>query len=208
MTKRGLFITLEGIEGVGKTTAVGTVASVLGGLGHDVLTTREPGGTELGEDIRALVLTPRTAAVAPVTELLLMFAARAQHLAELIEPALDAGRTVICDRFTDATFAYQGGGRGIDQGRIAAAEALVHPHLQPDLTLLLDAPPEIGLARANSRGEADRFEQERVSFFERVRACYLERASAQPARFRVIDATSPVDVVSASIVRALEQRFT
>lgn len=204
---RGLFITLEGIEGVGKTTAVATVSAWLRDQGHAVVETREPGGTAIGEQIRGLLLARESAGMAVVTELLLMFAARAQHLAERIEPALDEGRSVVCDRFTDATYAYQGGGRGVDTALIAAAEAIVHPHLQPDLTLLLDAPPELGLARARGRGEAaDRFELERAEFFGRVRACYLDRAAAEPARYTVIDATRPLEDVRAALCDALASR--
>lgn len=204
---RGLFITLEGIEGVGKTTAVATVGAWLRAHGHAVVETREPGGTAIGEQIRGLLLARESAGMAVVTELLLMFAARAQHLAERIEPALAEGRAVICDRFTDATYAYQGGGRGVDGALIAAAEAIVHPHLQPDLTLLLDAPPELGLARARGRGDAaDRFELEQVEFFGRVRECYLARAAAEPARYAVIDAARPLDEVSAALRAALAAR--
>lgn len=202
----GLFITLEGIEGVGKSTAVATVGAWLRARGHRVTETREPGGTAIGEQIRTLLLARDSVGMAVVTELLLMFAARAQHLAERIEPALAAGECVVCDRFTDATYAYQGGGRGIDTALIAAAEAMVHPHLQPDLTLLLDAPPGLALARARGRGAADRFELERVEFFERVRACYLARAAADLARFAVIDASQPLDSVNAALAAALAER--
>ena len=180
---KGCFITLEGIEGVGKSTAVETVAATMRTLGHEVVTTREPGGTPLAEAIRGLLLSTSGESVADTTELMLMFAARAQHLAAVIRPGLAAGRCVISDRFTDATYAYQGGGRGMAHQRIAAAEALVHPDLQPDLTLLLDAPPEIGLARARARSAADRFEQEAIDFFQRVRESYLARAQAAPQRF-------------------------
>ncbi len=206
---RGLFITLEGIEGVGKTTAVATVSAWLREQGHAVVETREPGGTAIGEQIRGLLLARESAGMAIVTELLLMFAARAQHLAERIEPALAEGQVVVCDRFTDATYAYQGGGRGVDDALIAAAEAIVHPHLQPDLTLLLDAPPELGLERARGRGgAADRFELEQVEFFGRVRACYLARAAAEPTRYAVIDATRPLAEVSTALCAALARRTT
>ncbi len=205
---KGEFITLEGIEGVGKSTAVEVVARVMRGLEREVVTTREPGGTPLAERVRELLLAPDAEPMAPLTELMLMFAARAQHLAAVIRPALAAGHCVVCDRFTDATYAYQGGGRGLSEDLVAQAEALVHPDLQPSLTLLLDAPPEIGLARAaGRRGTADRFERERVEFFQRVRASYLARAERHPARFVVIDAGAPLDEVAARLMDTLEARF-
>jgi dTMP kinase len=207
MNDRGEFITLEGIEGVGKSTAVTTVAAVMRSLGRKIVLTREPGGTPISEDIRRLLLAPESAAMSSTTELLLMFAARAQHLAELIEPALANGHCVICDRFSDASYAYQGGGRELDDNLIAQAEAIVHPHLQPQLTLLLDAPPEIALARALARGASDRFERERVEFFERVRASYLKRAARYPQRFCIIDATRDVPDVGASLENELRSRF-
>jgi len=203
---RGLFITLEGIEGVGKSTAVTRIATLLRARGRTVVTTREPGGTALGERIRELVLAPSTDAMVPLTELLLMFAGRAQHLATVIEPALEACRDVVCDRFTDASYAYQGAGRGIDRQLIAQAERLVHPCLQPDLTLLLDAPPAIGMARVHARGAADRFEQERSAFFDRVRAGYLERAHREPTRFAIVDATQTLTAVAAEIDRIVGSR--
>lgn len=208
MTTQARFITLEGIEGVGKTTAVETVRAAVQDLGADPLVTREPGGTALGEAIRALLLDPQSAAMAVDTELLLMFAARAQHLAEVIRPALTAGRWVICDRFTDASYAYQGGGRGLPEQRIALAEELVHPDLTPDLTLLLDAPPEQALGRARARGEADRFEREEIEFFARVRAAYRERARREPTRFALIDAALPLADVSAAIRHTIAARCT
>ncbi|MCB1745658.1 MAG: dTMP kinase [Gammaproteobacteria bacterium] len=201
------FITFEGIEGVGKTTAVSHVVARLRAQGHPVVATREPGGTPLGERIRDLLLDPGTTDMVPVTELLLMFAARAQHVGEVIDPALARGDWVVCDRFTDATYAYQGGGRGLDSTLIAQAEAMVHPTLQPHLTLLLDAPVTLALGRARARGAADRFERERVEFFERVRVQYLERARRFPRRFAVIDATRPLAEVQSSIDAALEARF-
>lgn len=203
---RGLFITLEGIEGVGKSTAVARVATLLRAARRTVVTTREPGGTALGERIRELVLAPSAGAMVPLTELLLMFAARAQHVAVVIEPALAAGSDVVCDRFTDASYAYQGAGRGIDRQLIAQAERLVHPDLQPDLTLLLDAPPAVGMARVHARGAADRFEQERSAFFDRVRAGYLERAHDQPTRFAIVDATQALVAVGAEIDRIVSAR--
>ena len=208
MDHDGLFITLEGIEGVGKSTAVETVAQAMREQGREVVLTREPGGTPIGESIRALLLTPESSAMAPTAELLLMFAARAQHLAEFIEPHLVAGRCVVCDRFTDATYAYQGGGRELDESFIAGVEALVHAHLQPDLTLLLDAPVEVGLKRARARGDTDRFEREEVVFFERVRSRYLARAAQFPLRFEVIDATQSLANVARELGRQLHARFT
>jgi dTMP kinase len=201
---RGRFITLEGIEGVGKTTQVATVRATLEGLGRRFHGTREPGGTPLAEDIRALVLAPRTEAVPGSAELLLMFAARAVHVANLIEPTLAAGEDVVCDRFTDATYAYQGGGRGVPVANVAALEALTHGGLQPDLTLLLDAPPALALQRAKRRSAADRFEAETLAFFERVRSAYLARAAAEPARFVVINAAQPLEAVSAAVANAVQ----
>lgn len=207
MTKSGRFITLEGIEGVGKTTAVARIEAALRRGGREVVTTREPGGTPLGEHIRELLLAPATAPMAVVTELLLMFAARAQHLAEVIEPALSAGHDVVSDRFTDASYAYQGGGRGVDTALIAQAERMVHPQRQPDLTLLLDAPPALGLARARGRGAPDRFEQEQVEFFSRVRAAYLERARSAPARFVIVDATRDLAEVAKELDQIIDRRL-
>lgn len=199
------FITFEGIEGVGKSTQVALASQWLerAGLKHQV--TREPGGTPLAESIRELVLRPRDELLPPTAELLLMFAARAVHLANRIEPALTAGEWVLCDRFTDATYAYQGAGRGVDVTEIATLERLVQRGRQPDLTLLFDLPAEVGLKRAAARGgTADRFESERVEFFERVRAGYLQRAQAAPARFRIIDASRPVQAVHQQVVGALD----
>lgn len=201
---RGRFITLEGIEGVGKTTQVATVRATLEALGRRFHGTREPGGTPLAEDIRALVLAPRTEPVPGSAELLLMFAARAVHVANLIEPTLAAGQDVVCDRFTDATYAYQGGGRGVPVADVAALEAITHGGLQPDLTLLLDAPPALALQRAKRRSAADRFEAETLAFFERVRAAYLARAAAEPQRFIVVDAAQPLEAVSAAVANAIQ----
>ncbi len=187
---RGRFITFEGIEGAGKSSLQRAVATALLGQGRVVRSTREPGGTPLAEDIRALVLARREAGMPPGTELMLMFAARAAHVAELIEPALAKGEWVLCDRFADASHAYQGGGRGIDANTIESLAHIAHPGLTPDLTLLLDLPPEIGLKRAQGRGEAgDRFEDEKLDFFARVRARYLELAAREPRRVHVLDAT-------------------
>jgi dTMP kinase len=193
--KRGLFITVEGGEGVGKSTNVAFIAELLRAAGRDLILTREPGGTELAEAIRKLLLEPRQEPIAELTELLLVFAARAQHLATLIEPALAAGQWVLCDRFTDATYAYQGGGRGLDTQVISVLEQLVQGSLRPDLTLLLDASVSIGQARASARSAPDRFEQEQTAFFERVRQAYLERARREPRRFHIIDASRPLAAV-------------
>lgn len=202
----GLFITLEGGEGVGKSTQLAVIRSYLAAVGKNVLMTREPGGTAFAEAIRDLLLAPRDEAVAEDAELLLMFAARADHLKKCIRPALDAGTWVVCDRFTDATYAYQGGGRGVSKTRIAELENLVQQGLHPDLTLLLDAPVDVGLQRAKARkGEPDRFERENVAFFNRVRDTYLARAAAEPQRFRIIDAARPVEQVRVDIEAALAQ---
>jgi dTMP kinase len=203
---RGRFITLEGIEGAGKSTQVGSVRSLLERAGHEVIVTREPGGTPLAERIRELVLAPSDESMPPLAELLLMFAARCVHLEALVRPALARGAWVICDRFTDATFAYQGGGRGVPFASIEVLAGLVHPELSPDLTLLLDVAPATGLARAGRRGVADRFEREHLEFFARVRETYLERARASPHRIVVIDASkSPTEV--ATLVQARVERL-
>lgn len=201
----GLFITLEGIEGVGKSSQLQAAADFLRSRGRDVVVTREPGGTPAGEAIRQVLLDTRHSGLAADTELLLIFAARAEHVARVIRPALQAGRDVLSDRFTDASYAYQGGGRGIPAARIAALEQWVHPRLQPDLTLLLDAPVQVALARANGRSKADRFEQEQAQFFEAVRGRYLDLAAARPERFRVIDAAVSIDTVRAAVIGALEE---
>lgn len=202
---QGRFITVEGGEGVGKSTNMDFVCQYLSDIGADVLVTREPGGTPLGEAIRELLLSPDHKGMDPVCELQLMFAARAQHLAKVIRPALEKGRWVLCDRFTDATYAYQGGGRGIDSGMIARLEELVQGDFRPDLTLLLDVPVDIGLSRANSRSDPDRFEQEKTAFFERVRQCYLDRAAAEPGRFRLIDAGKPLEAVQQQLQACLRE---
>jgi len=200
---RGRFVTVEGGEGVGKSSNLAFVCGLLEAAGIEVVQTREPGGTPLAEEIRQLLLDHRNDGMAVDCELLLMFAARAEHIARVIEPALAAGRWVLCDRFTDATYAYQGGGRGIDRERIARLEAFVQGGLRPDLTLILDVPVEIGMARARGRGALDRFEREQGEFFERVRSAYLEIAAAEPARVRVIDAAPPLEQVQAAIEAAL-----
>jgi len=202
----GLFITIEGGEGAGKSTQIGRMAAWLETQGHTVVLTREPGGTRLAERLREQLLDRHNEDLGALTELLLMFAARAQHLHELIRPALDRGETVVCDRFTDATWAYQGGGRGLPDTAIATLEQLVHGDLQPDLTLLLDLPVSEGLRRAALRSESDRFESESVEFFERVRSAYLARAKSDAARFAVIDAAQGVDDVWRQIERVLARR--
>jgi dTMP kinase len=193
--KRGLFVTLEGGEGAGKTTCIPYVQALLEKSGREVLLTREPGGTELGERIRELLLTPGQGEIHENTELLLMFAARAQHLQTVILPAIEQGKIVLCDRFTDATYAYQGGGRQISNERIAVLEQWVQQGRQPDMTILFDIPVDQGLARANQRSDPDRFEQEDIDFFERVRQAYLAAAKAQPQRIKVIDASRSLDEV-------------
>ena len=191
-SERPLFISIEGGEGVGKSTNIATLETWLQTMGIDYCLTREPGGTPLAEKIRDLLLDIDAEPLAPASELLLVFAARAQHLEQVIKPALARGQWVLCDRFTDATYAYQGGGRGLPQTHIAALEQQVQNGLKPDLTLLLDAPIEVGMERANRRGQLDRFEAEQGAFFDRVRSCYLQRAAAEPARFRVVDANRPL----------------
>ncbi|HFE48317.1 MAG TPA: dTMP kinase [Chromatiaceae bacterium] len=202
---RPLFITLEGIEGAGKGSSTAFIEAWLRQHDIDVVLTREPGGTELGEALRAMLLGFKHVDMAADTELLLMFAARAQHLHQVIRPALNTGSWVLCDRFTDASYAYQGGGRGLDAGRIQALEELVQQGLKPDLTLLLDLPVEVGLERARQRSAADRFESEQQAFFERVRTAYLEIAEREPERVKRIDASAPLETVQARIARALEE---
>ncbi len=194
---RGRFITLEGTEGVGKSTNLRAVVAVLEEQGIDVVATREPGGTPMAEEIRELLLAVRDEPVSPTAELLLMFAARAQHLSNCIEPALARGAWVVCDRFTDATYAYQGGGRGGDVQVIAALEHIVHPRLQPDLTIYLDIDPETAQERISDR-EHDRFEREHLAFFNRVRSSYLARAD-EAERFVTIDAGRSLPEVEQSV---------
>jgi dTMP kinase len=205
MTPR--FITVEGIEGVGKSTQIVCISQALSERGIDHVVTREPGGTPLAERIRDLLLDAGEEAPPPAAELLLMFAARSVHLNHLIEPHLRDGRWVLCDRFTDATYAYQGAGRGLAAQDIRMLENLVQGARRPDLTILLDAPVGLALARARKRGASratDRFEREREEFFERVRGAYLARAVAEPQRIRVIDAGRPVEQVSGAILELLE----
>jgi dTMP kinase len=211
---RARFVTIEGIEGVGKTTQLAKMSKTLSDLGVAHVTTREPGGTPLAEQIRNLVLHAGAEALPDAAELLLMFAARAVHLKNLVEPSLAAGHWVLCDRFTDATYAYQGAGRGLGAEIIGALETLVQGTRRPDLTLLLDVPVSVGLQRARERNagaglkrrDQDRFEAQRAEFFERVRAAYLARAAAEPKRIVVIDAGAPADEVSAAITAALRAR--
>lgn len=202
---RGLFITLEGPEGAGKTTNRAYLAEQLQAQGFAVLLTREPGGTALAEQIREILLAPHDETMSVDTELLLMFAARAQHLAQVILPALTAGKIVICDRFTDATYAYQGGGRGLDCSRIALLEQFVQGDLRPDMTLLFDLPVEEGMARAVARGKLDRFEQEQQDFFEKVRQAYLQRAQNDPKRFRLVNAQQSLPAVQKSLDAYLQE---
>ncbi|MGO8855428.1 MAG: dTMP kinase [Steroidobacteraceae bacterium] len=200
------FLTIEGIEGVGKTTQVARLSKTLAERGIAHVVTREPGGTPLAEKIRELVLSPREESLPPVAELLLMFAARSVHLANHIEPNLRAGLWVVCDRFTDATYAYQGAGRRMNQDDIRYLETIVQGARRPDLTLLLDVPVDVGLERSRKRDAGktlDRFERERAEFFERVRGGYLLRARAEPERMAVIDATASMDDVAARITEVL-----
>ncbi|MCY1218533.1 Thymidylate kinase [compost metagenome] len=201
----GLFITLEGPEGAGKSTNREYLAERLRSHGIEVVLTREPGGTPLAERIRELLLTPSDEAMGVDTELLLVFAARAQHLEAVIKPTLARGAVVLCDRFTDATYAYQGGGRGLSEARIALLENFVQGDLRPDLTLVFDLPVEVGLTRAAARGRLDRFEQEKRSFFEAVRQTYLQRAQAAAERYRVIDASLPLAEVQANLDKLLPE---
>lgn len=203
--KRGKFITVEGVEGAGKSSNLAFIRDLLERSGIDVVFTREPGGTALGEDIRDLLLGHKHTGMASDTELMLMFAARAEHLARLIIPALNQGKWVLCDRFTDASYAYQGGGRGIDMERIRHLETWVQQGIAPDLTLLLDLPVQTGLDRAGQRSEPDRFEVEQTAFFERVRTTYLEIAKRDPHRVRVIDASVLLSQVQEQIEQIIAE---
>jgi dTMP kinase len=209
MNAVGRFVTLEGIEGVGKTTQVARLSAVLNERGIPHVVTREPGGTALAERIREVVLTAGEETLPAMAELLLMFAARSVHLSNLVEPNLCAGRWVICDRFTDATYAYQGGGRQLSADQIRQLEVMVQGTRRPDLTILLDAPVEAALARARSRNAGaaeDRFESERNEFFERVRRVYLKRAAAEPERIALVDATRSAEAVAEQIRAILKAR--
>ncbi|WP_415884595.1 dTMP kinase [Neptuniibacter sp. QD34_54] len=200
---KGRFITVEGTEGVGKSTNIEYLCQLLRDRGIEIILTREPGGTPLAEELRELLLSPRDERVSEDTELLLMFAARAQHIENVIRPALERGAWVISDRFTDATYAYQGGGRDVDLEHIAMLERIVQHGLHPDMTLLLDLDVEIGLQRASQRSVPDRFEQEKLDFFHKVRNMYLSRAGAEPNRFSVIDASKSIPEVQAQILDAV-----
>jgi dTMP kinase len=201
----GKFISIEGIEGAGKSTQLAFIQRYLTHQGKQLTVTREPGGTELGEQIRTLLLTPTTTGMAVDTELLLMFAARSEHVAQVINPALVSGNWVLSDRFTDATFAYQGGGRGIDQQRINEIAAWTLNGLQPDLTLLFDLPVEMGQQRVLSRNQGvDRFEQEKIEFFERIRTCYLDRAQQEPNRIKIIDSSQSIADIETQITNILK----
>ncbi len=208
MPARGLFITIEGGEGVGKSTNIAFIEAYLRDQGVELEVTREPGGTDLAEAIRSVLLEPRDEAVHPVTELLLMFAARSQHLHNRIEPALAAGQWVLCDRFTDATYAYQSGGRGVPAELVRKLEQMVQGDLRPDYTILLDAPVETGMQRALERGQLDRFEQEQLEFFERVRATYLTLAEESSGRYRLIDASLPLDDVQRQLNKVCRELLT
>ncbi len=201
--KSGKFITIEGIEGVGKSTNIRFIRDYLENAKIEHIQTREPGGTKIAECIRGLLLEEHQEAMDATAELLLVFAARAQHLNTVIRPALDRGCWVVCDRFTDATYAYQGGGRLLDSSKIALLESMVQNSLRPDLTLILDLDPVRGLQRASDRGELDRFEKERLDFFQRVRSSYLQIAAGEPARCKVIDASLSIDAVRAATLGAV-----
>lgn len=201
---RGLFLTLEGAEGVGKSTNIEFLTQYLDAKGIDYVLTREPGGTHLAEKIRDILLDVHEEPMSELTELLLVFAARAQHIEKLIKPALNEGRWVLCDRFTDATFAYQGAGRGLSLEKISQLQTMVQDTLRPDLTIILDLDPAIGMERANRRGDLDRFELEKQEFFLSVRQAYLDIAAAEPERCMVIDAAKPLEQVKADLLVALE----
>ena len=208
----GFFLTIEGCEGAGKTTAVKVIKDWMNQQGVEYVETREPGGTPVAESVRSLLLEHGNEQLSDITELLLMFAARSQNLFHNIEPALEQGKVVLCDRFTDATFAYQGGGRQLDTAQIATLETLVQGDRRPDLTILLDVEPDIGLTRARNRarnkgGDLDRIEQETMDFFQRVRQAYLDRAKRFPDQFAVIDAGQPLRQVKSAILEHLNQRL-
>jgi len=203
--KTGLFITFEGVEGAGKTTNIAFIADKLQQAGHEILLTREPGGTTTGEAIREILISKDLPEMHYTTELLLMFAARAEHLHRKIIPALEQGKWVLCDRFTDASYAYQGAGRGIDSSKISQLETFVQGDLRPDYTFLFDLEADIGLSRAQSRGETDRFEQQHIDFFNRVRNQYLKMAEADKKRYRIINAQHDLETVQQQISKVLEE---
>ena len=204
--ERGKFITIEGIEGVGKSTNIAVMVDCIEAAGRRVICTREPGGTPLAEEVRELLVNPGDEPIPEIAELLLVFAARSLNVNNVIIPALEAGNWVLCDRFTDSSRAYQGGGRGIPMATIDRLADWVHGDTWPDLTILLDAPVEIGMQRASRRGAPDRFEQERQDFFQRVRECYLGLAAREPQRFVVIDTSQPLSSVKDE-VRSLTQQL-
>lgn len=199
------FITLEGIEGAGKSTHQLFIRDLLINRGRAVITTREPGGTSLGEKLRGILLQKNSVSICAEAELLMMFAARQQHISEVILPALAAGKIVICDRFSDSSYAYQCGGRGIDDAKFDQLKQWVHPDLSPDMTLLFDLPPEEGLRRARSAGELDRFESETLAFFSAARDAYLRLATGEPDRFHVIDAGKSISDIQADITRIFSE---
>jgi dTMP kinase len=202
----GKFITLEGIDGAGKTTQLAWLTEFLRNRGIRVTATREPGGTPVGEQLRSIMLGGERE-LHPETETLLMFAARREHIDKIIVPALHAGAWVVCDRFTDASFAYQGGGSGVDRDKLTLLESWVQDGLQPDRTFLFDVAPEVGRERSQKTGAADRFEQEKQAFFERVRRVYLERAAQDPRRIHIIDGTRPIAEIRQQLTRCLEPLF-
>ena len=205
---KGKFITIEGGEGAGKSTNIPNIELFLQNEGIEYILTREPGGTQMAEEIRKLLLSPRKELVSGVTELLLMFAARSQHVEEVIKPALECGKYVLCDRFIDATYAYQGGGRYLNSETIRTLERLVLKDIHPDLTILFDIDPAAGLQRARTRGELDRFESEELDFFGRVRAAYLEIAKSDPMRCAVIDGSKSQDIVAEELNNILRIRLS
>lgn len=207
LPRKGRFITVEGTEGVGKSTNMNFIRELLDTANIPHIVSREPGGTPLAEEIRNVLVVPREEKMCELSELLLVFAARAQHINQLIRPALERGEWVLCDRFTDATFAYQGAGRGLSTAVISSLQDMVQGELRPDCTVLLDAPVDVGMARAGARGELDRFEQEKHTFFEKVRAGYLGRVAAEPERFRLIDASAELASVQREIAAALQPQI-
>lgn len=208
MNNRGKFLSVEGIEGVGKSTNIEFLLTLIESKGYQVIRTREPGGTPMAERIRSMLLEHGDEPLPDTAELLLFFASRSLHVNNLIRPSIEAGQWVICDRFTDASRAYQGAGRGLDIERINTLADWVQDGLQPDLTLLLDAPASVGMQRAERRGETDRLESEQQSFYERVRDAYLALAAAEPARFVVVDASGALAAVQAEIAAAVQPLFT
>jgi len=207
MSNKGLFITFEGVEGAGKTTNIEYIAEKLKQAGHEIILTREPGGTTTGEAIREILISKDLPEMHHITELLLMFAARAEHLKRKIIPALEQGKWVLCDRFTDASYAYQGAGRGIGLEKIALLENFVQDDLRPDYTFLFDLEADIGLSRAQSRGETDRFEQQHIDFFNKVRNQYLKMAKAEPTRYQIINAQFDLETVQKQISDIIEELF-